>query len=226
MGPSVCLTALAGNELLMSNRSNATSEASEPTIRIALRDPTWAALLGWLWPGAGHIYQRRYAKGILFMVCILTTYFYGLGLGHGHVVYASWRPNDYRWQYFCQLGTGLPAVPAMVQSVKVRNGGDPFFITNTYDAAEEFPHMGVDEELKEGFMAPPPGKVYANDNDVLGEWHDELKHRFEIGTLYTVVAGLLNLLAVYDAFAGPALLQEKEDEEDENSSEGSDGDSS
>ena len=37
-------------------------------------------------------------------------------------------------------------------------------------------------------------------------WHFEMKHMFEIGTLYTVVAGLLNLLAIYDAFCGPAIL--------------------
>ena len=49
-------------------------------------------------------------------------------------------------------------------------------------------------------------------------WHEELEHRFEIGTLYTVVAGLLNLLAVYDAFAGPFVVadeKEKKDDEDE-----------
>ena len=50
---------------------------------------------------------------------------------------------------------------------------------------------------------------------VLALWNEELQHRFEIGTLYTVVAGLLNLLAVYDAFAGPAYPQEEEDDPDD-----------
>jgi hypothetical protein len=27
-----------------------------------------------------------------------------------------------------------------------------------------------------------------------------------MGTLFTVVAGLLNLMAIYDAFVGPAIL--------------------
>ena len=48
-----------------------------------------SAGLAWLWPGAGHIYQGRYAKGILYMVCILGTYFFGLTMGNGHVVYAA-----------------------------------------------------------------------------------------------------------------------------------------
>jgi hypothetical protein len=32
----------------------------------------------------------------------------------------------------------------------------------------------------------------------------------EIGTLYTTVAGLLNVLAIYDAFEGPAHADEAE----------------
>ena len=55
-------------------------------------------------------------------------------------------------------------------------------------------------------MAPPAGPNYQDDMDVLGMWHFEMKHMFEIGTLYCVVAGLLNLLVVYDAFTGPAIL--------------------
>lgn len=198
----------------MTKNDENNENVTEP-ITVDLRDPIWAALLGWLWPGAGHIYQRRYAKGVLFMVCILSTFFYGLALGDGHVVYASWRPNDYRWQYFCQLGTGLPAFPAMVQAIKVNRGGTPFFVTREFEA-EDFPKMRdlrVAGTLQEGFMAPPPGPIFPNDDDVLAIWHGELKHRFEIATLYTVVAGLLNLLAVYDAFAGPALtIPKKQDQ--------------
>ena len=50
-------------------------------IVVDLREPGKAALLAWLWPGAGHFYQRRFAKGFLFMICILSIFFFGLGLG-------------------------------------------------------------------------------------------------------------------------------------------------
>ena len=181
---------------------------------VDLRDPAWAALLAWLWPGAGHIYQRRYAKGALFMICILGIFFYGLMLGSGRVVYASWKPNDRRWQFACQIGVGLPAFPAIVQSFKTKNGGKPYF-----PLAERFPpnHFRKFEimteqdladyegqTLTDGFMAPPPGPIIPELIDVLGKWHEELLHRFELGTLFTIVAGLLNILAIYDAFAGPA----------------------
>lgn len=191
----------------------------EPVV-VNLQDPYWAALLAWLIPGAGHLYQRRFTKGLLFMICVLSTYFFGLGLGHGRVVYASFKSEDFRWQYVCQMGVGLPALPAIVQSWKTKNGGDPFFVL-----CERFPadypqrdlqfRRVTDENrppgfagptLKDGFMAPPAGPVRLNEPDTLGRWHFDYKHFFEIGTLYTVVAGLINLLAIYDAFCGPAIL--------------------
>ncbi len=180
---------------------------------VNLRDPYWAAFLAWLWPGAGHIYQRRYAKGFLFMICVLGTFFYGLGLGRGRVVYASFKQGDFRWQYICQLGAGAVALPAAAQAYVTRDGDDPFFIL-----AKRYPpnhdlsfHIVEDpgydgETLKDGFMAPPAGPVRENFHDTLGMWHHDMRHMFDMGTLYCVIAGLLNLLVVYDAFSGPAIL--------------------
>jgi len=159
--------------------TNSTSPA-EPALEIDLRDPAVAAFLAWLWPGAGHFYQRRYGKGILFMVCILGTYFFGLALGEGKVVYASWNQVDRRWQYPLQLGVGLPAVPAIVQSMIVRRGNPP---------------------ILDGLMAPP------TDQEKLSRWHKTLNIRFELGTLYTMIAGLLNVLAIWDAYGGPVVSQ-------------------
>lgn len=199
-------------------------------IDVDLKEPGFAALLAWLWPGAGHIYQRRYRKGAIFMICILGTFFFGLILGNGHVVYASWRPNDYRWQSVPQLGVGLPAFPAIIQNFKVRGGKDPYFVTaRRYpeNHPNEFEIIPPDvlknyqgETLADGLMAPPAGNVYLNRKDVLAMWTSESQHGFEIGTLYTIVAGLLNILAIYDAYAGPVLPIEEEDDE------GDDGNSS
>lgn len=165
---------------------------SEQALEIDLRDPSLAALLAWLVPGLGHVYQRRYAKGALFMVCILGTYFFGLALGEGKVVYANWTAEEHRWQYALQIGVGLPAAPALVQSMAVRRWGKP---------------------IGGYFMAPPkPTPVFGRLPpeevvDSLPGWHERLNLRFELGTLYTMIAGLLNILAIYDAFAGPALSE-------------------
>jgi hypothetical protein len=157
---------------------------ADQEVVIDLRSPGTAAMLAWLIPGAGHLYQRRTGKGILFMVCILATYFFGLAMGDGRVVYASFRKNDIRWQYVCQIGVGLPALPALIQSEKViREGKEPPF----------------------GKFMAPPRDVDLNQADELSKWHLDLKWKFEMATLYTMIAGLLNILAIYDAYAGPMV---------------------
>ena len=103
------------------------SSESAQVETIDLKDPAFAALLAWLVPGLGHLYQRRTAKGILFMVCILSTFFFGLFCSNGHAVYASWQNWDKRLPYLCQVGVGLPALPALVQTYLVRSGKEPMF---------------------------------------------------------------------------------------------------
>ena len=169
------------------------SAVDEQALEIDLRDPAVAGVLAWLWPGLGHFYQRRRAKGMLFMVCILGIYFFGLTLGEGKVVYANWNQEEHRWQYALQLGVGLPAAPAIVQAIAVkRRDGKP---------------------IGGYVMAPPRSSLHVNPREAeavantLPEWHKRLNIRFELGTLYTMVAGLLNILAIYDAIAGPALSE-------------------
>lgn len=162
---------------------------AEELIEIDLRNPAVAGLLAWIWPGAGHMYQRRYAKGTLFMIAILSTFFFGLVLGEGRVVYASRAKNDFRWQYFCQLGVGAPALPALVQSFRVSREREPFLA----------------DEQGEAIYAPPRPPILPQYHDHLAEWYLTIPF-FELGTLYTMIAGLLNVLAIYDAVKGPLLL--------------------
>ena len=161
-------------------------------VPVKLKNPVLAAFYAWLWPGAGHLYQGRKAKGILFMVCVLTTYFFGFALGNGRVVYASFKKPDFRYPYLCQVGVGLPALPALVQYQRFNSGKPPLF--------------GME------MMMPPAPTNRLTGEDQLATWHDELKGFFEVATLYTMIAGLLNMLAVYDAYAGPVfpLPEEKQ----------------
>ncbi len=200
-------------------------------LTVKLREPHWAALLAWLWPGAGHFYQRRFTKGFLYMTCVLSIYFLGLLWGTSRVVYASFKSEDLRWQYLCQVGVGVPAFPAIVQSMVVADGNDPwweiarrhppvrdssdgyFLLRQSYQRLKEGEVLPAGQKpIIDGFMAPPGGEASLSENDVLGMWHFELGHFFEIGTVYTLVAGLLNMLAIYDAFVGPMILtpQQKE----------------
>ena len=203
---------------------------------VDLKDPALAAFLAWLIPGLGHLYQGRYAKAAIFFICIMGTFVYGLylggsrELGWGRVVYVSWRTANFRqqdqaWQvkdarlpYLCQIGIGLPAMPALVQASRMRSGkkvwgGDGFW---------------------KGFMAPPripnPGQRFDKDDP---EWHHadpndpngtqptahtmhyQLGRYFELGTVYTMIAGLLNILAIYDAWAGPVFTETARKEDDD-----------
>ena len=55
---------------------------SSPAVQpIDLKDPALAGFLAWLFPGLGHCYQGRYAKAVLYFVCIFGVFSYGLYLG-------------------------------------------------------------------------------------------------------------------------------------------------
>src|SRR5215203_3658854 len=110
-----------------------TIAADDSVVEIDLKDPRLAAFLAWLVPGLGHIYQGRTGKGVLFFVCIVGTFFYGMYIGGERVVYAS-TANVFsmqflqdRWQYVCQVGAGLPALPALVERQRVRAHKTPLF---------------------------------------------------------------------------------------------------
>ena len=52
---------------------------------------------------------------------------------------------------------------------------------------------------------PDPGhlKVGSDGPDELHQWHRQHHGNFEMGTVYTMIAGLLNILVIFDAAAGP-----------------------
>lgn len=165
---------------------------------VRLRNPAVAAVFAWLLPGAGHLYQGRTRKGWMFMACILTTYFFGFAIGGGHVVYASWVKGDKRWHYLCQVPVGVVSFPAMVQGQIMRNH------TNVVHG---LPRTDLEyEPILGGLMAPPRRPLIDGQNDELAKWYEEAGAGYEMGTWYTMIAGLLNVLVIYDAFRGPLSI--------------------
>jgi hypothetical protein len=158
-----------------------------------LRNPYLAAFLAWLIPGAGHYYQRRYVKSALFFVCIMSSFMIGMLVSGGRCVYASWNATEKRWQYVLQAGIGLPAIPAVIQNRRSQEMGQL--------------------DIEKGWMMPP------RDAGTLDKWNHATASGFDMGTLYTMIAGLLNILVVFDAFAGPlpppVTKEEKKQTEDE-----------
>jgi len=161
---------------------------------IDLKNRKLAALFAWLVPGAGHYYQGRTTKGSLFLVCIMTTWILGFALGGGHVVYASWQPGDKRWHYFLQAGVGVAALPALIQGNRMRKMTDRGVTSPAY------------EPLWWGFMSPPHRPVIEERTDEVSAWYATYGAGYEMGTWYTMIAGLLNILVIYDAYAGPLAV--------------------
>lgn len=170
----------------MSNETGSAQPTSDQDpfapVPIDLKNPSTAILLAWLIPGAGHLYQGRRGKGILFLVCILSIYFLGLSMGGGRVVYAKWDATEKRLPLLCQLGVGLPTLPAFAQAYLAKNHNQPIEL------------FGV------RLMAPPL------DKEENANLHRKYGYLFEMGTLYTMIAGLLNVLVIYDAGAGPVWM--------------------
>lgn len=247
--------------------------------RIPLKNPILAAVLAFLIPGAGHLYQGRLFKGVVYAVCILGTFFYGMALGNWQVVYYRGDPGNRPYGYFAQVMVGLPALPAIAQWRRydpttdwlhrldssidspfegtVEQGGRPVAILNgtihLSEVASEFgPTVrgvfdgtvrtladGVEKpqtfDLAEGFRIEPVvlgsprrrleiGIDGSNGRQVAGtversfwNWfeapldrielerlHGDLGKIFELASVFTWIAGLLNILAIWDALEGPA----------------------
>jgi hypothetical protein len=245
-----------------------------------LKNPWIAGTLAFLIPGAGHLYQGRLFKGILYAVCILGTFFYGLHLGEWRNVYHRWQPDKRNLGYLSQIMVGLPALPALIQSKRftppypndpwIRAIDEPItahFEGTVTDAGESSPISGdislapvphqfggtniegtltgtlngqtevvlvmKQVELQPDILADPQRRLQCRfvedqnghsldglrggiprpfwnwfevplDDDTENRLHGDLGKWFELAALFTWIAGLLNVLAIWDALEGPA----------------------
>jgi hypothetical protein len=153
-----------------------------------------AALLSYFVPGLGQLTQRRFGKGALFLVCLLGLFFFGMYLGGWRNVYlesvdmqgkqAKVGPGDWvlaNVRFFGQFPIGVAAWPAIIQYNSTPPEPNP----------PEHPVLGRFERR--------PSETELND---LLRNSDKLP---DLGWTYTVIAGMLNLLVIYDALAGPAF---------------------
>jgi TM2 domain-containing membrane protein YozV len=157
-----------------------------------------AGLLSYLVPGLGQIYQGRVGKGLLFLCSLYGLFFYGMYLGHGSNVYLSkvevtWPPKFDPLPFLGQSPIGVVAWPAIIQ----------------YRNPALMPAGWRDVMRK-----PPENRNEAGEwrGKSLNELQSEGDKFWDLGWVYTVIAGVLNILVIYDAYAGPALRPESESE--------------
>lgn len=165
----------------MESPSTTVAAAEELPAELELKDPAFAAFLAWLIPGLGHWYQGRTGKGILYFLCIVPLFFFGFQQGGYQNVYFRWDNEEWSYPYLAQVGMGAVVLPALVRNPAWR--------------------AWLPESIR-GFELPP-------DNQERDLIHRRYGKRVDIALVYTMIAGLLNFFAVYDAFAGPAMYDEE-----------------
>ncbi len=200
-----------------------------------LPHPALAALLSFAVPGLGQIYQGlvgrlfpRLLKGCLFLIAIWGMFFFGFAKSHWRNVYLphlqecfleddqrAGRLNKsahlfgnrlppflgnlwHRPQFVMQFFAGLPAWPAAWN----------YFL----------PDQALFGKYQES-----PGSLYKDgkqtrddhwreyervDNEV--QMNAEMGRLWDIYWIYTVIAGALNILVIYDAYAGPVQYKKSE----------------
>lgn len=158
-----------------------------------------AGLLSYLVPGLGQIYQGRFGKGLLFMTSLLGMFFLGQAMGNWRNVYmpaVDVGPGGAevlvrkplasvynRWHFAGQFWIGMAAWPAIWQF---------------YD----LPMPKQDENAFWHHYQRAPQNW--QDEQEINEFLTESDKTPDLGWVYTVIAGMLNILVIYDAFAGPA----------------------
>jgi hypothetical protein len=134
----------------MANSSSTKTKPAEPLVQAAPITPmsVLAPAIAWLIPGAGHLIQKRWGRGVLLMVSIVAMFLLGLAM-QGRI----YKPN----------GGDILDMLGFVGNV---GGGGLYILTRAFD------------------------------------WgHGAIAHATaDYGTKFLIVAGLLNFIAVADAY--------------------------
>lgn len=142
--------------------------------------PLLAILLAWLVPGAGHLYIGRTVRGIIIFVTITATFWAGIAMGG---VMTVDRQNE-GWWFVADMLTGVNGLVGWRLQSRVydRITGDPdvdWRPPGGYDPAA-WRVTQIDKKLaKEGLALVAPTETIAR--------------------AYAGVAGMLNLMCIFDA---------------------------
>lgn len=183
----------------MSSIPETVPSESLPYLKPASNFGVTGAILSYLVPGLGQICQGRIGKGLLFFFCINGLFYYGMALGQWSNVYlprAKSQPQmkmiplippipnciSYRLQFVGQFWVGISAWPAIYQY-------------HYYDEEEDPP------------ADPTFGKYQRTPLETeLNLLQSRSDRAWDLGWVYTVIAGVLNIMVIYDALAGPVLF--------------------
>lgn len=177
-----------------------------------------AAVLSYLLPGLGQVLQGRIAKGVVFFVSLYTLFFYGMALGAMKNV---WMPPQSVVRDLPKMEIGIRRLYFEADGAAKSLAYRPQFLGQFWIGAAAWPAVLHYLADKDPNAVPPPdglpviGRYMATPPDEeLQRLQRDGNKRWDLGWVYTLIAGVLNLLVIYDALAGPAV---KDDEEKEKS---------
>jgi hypothetical protein len=183
----------------------------EPSNNLLLppRSSLLAGVLSYLVPGLGQIYQGRVGKGILFLVCLYGLFFTGMALGDWKNVYLpdmAREANDGRpWE---NNAWKLPRPLTFLANVYNRPhfAGQFWIGIAAWPAIWQYNNMPVPSQETAPFWHDfERGPRSLQDEEAMNTFLRNSDKTPDLGWVYTVIAGVLNVLVIYDAFAGPAF---------------------
>src|SRR5262245_17604921 len=200
------------------------STPTEPEHPVSL----WAGFLSYLVPGLGQISQGRFGKGILFIVCLISLFHVGQAMGDWKNVYIPASDELSRLQD--RIKELREAQPPDVEEInrtresikevagesrRTRLGRLPnnlyerwhylgqFWIgVSAWPALWQYFALPVPEEESHPFLHNLQSRP--SEAEINRFWLNSDKTP-DLGWIYTVIAGVLNILVIYDAYAGPAF---------------------
>src|SRR5262245_43363309 len=182
-----------------------------------------AAFLSYLVPGLGQIAQGRLVKGVLFFICVLTLFYYGMYLGSWNNVYVTpeksnpWDLGEplgnlyNRPQFAAQFFVGMAAWPALIQHFNYDAFAETGSLFGTYQRvpyeARSKDHSGKSPDPAQRRRDREEGMNDRDDikrlkwNEALSDWNgktlNEMQNEgdktWDLGWVFTVIAGALNL---------------------------------
>jgi len=151
------------------------SQATERTPQSVGKLAT-AGVLAWLLPGAGHLYLGERFKGTAFFLLLNLLFLTGLVISHGNAI-SLHEEDGHRYAFLAEVCVGGPSLIALAIAHR--------------------------EELAAGMDEEAVSKVADKRRDrwVTQRYIDNLAW-LDTGLLFCMVAGLLNLLVVFEAATG------------------------
>jgi TM2 domain-containing membrane protein YozV len=176
-----------------------------------------AAVLSYLIPGLGQIYQGRIGKGVLFFICVYLLFFIGVYLGSGTV---RLKKGDTVETHTITSNVYLPDTmeqnnPFNLPRLPANLYNRPQFAGQFWVGIAAWPavwqYLNYDKRQEHG--DPLLGDFERTPSEAaLNAVHTSGDKLLELGWVFTVIAGVLNVMVIYDALAGPAFLPASEED--------------